>query len=107
LKSNLLNHTKEFEEKNKNLREEKETLQSQFQDLKRKMNLFRERERQRLTLLTHMSNNVLKTLERKIGKAEMIIKLAEMNRKLETEEEKVVPFYEDTTNETIVFLLLM
>lgn len=96
LKSKLGNHTKEFEEKNKALREEKDTIQTQFQDLKKRMNTFRDRERQRLTELTIMSNDVLKALRFKVDTAEMIIKLAEMNRKLETEEEKVSPFYEES-----------
>ena len=90
------NNSKEYEEKNKTLREEKETIQTQFQALKKKMTSFREQERQRLTELTTMSNGVLKMLREKVNKAEQIIRLSEMNRKLETEEEKVVPFYSES-----------
>ena len=96
LKTKLGTATKDFEEKNKSLKEEKEGIQVQFQELKKKMNTFREKEKQRLTELAMMSNNVLKSLRDKVEHAERIIKLAEMNRKLETEEEKVTPFYEET-----------
>ncbi|KAI8911070.1 coiled-coil domain-containing protein 65-like protein [Gorgonomyces haynaldii] len=88
LKTKLANSTKDFEEKNKALKEEKETIQTQFQDLKKKMNTFREKERQRLTELALLSNSVLKSLKAKVEHAELIIAIAEMNRKLETEEEK-------------------
>jgi hypothetical protein len=92
----MSNNAKDFEERNLALKEEKDAIQSQFQALKKRMNLFREQERVRLTELTLLSNNVIKTLRGKVEKAEMIIKLAEMNRKLETEEEKVTPFYEES-----------
>ncbi|KAJ3407891.1 hypothetical protein CcCBS67573_g04761 [Chytriomyces confervae] len=92
-KAKLSNNAKEYEERNKTLREEKEAIQAHFQALKRRMNMFRKNEHSRLTDLTLLSSKVLKELQVKVDKAEMIIKLAEMNRKLETEKEKVVPFY--------------
>jgi hypothetical protein len=74
------------------------------------MNTFRDRERQRLTELTITSNGVLKALRSKVATAEKIIKLAEMNRKLETEEEKVTPFYLESrtseTNQVLEFLII-
>lgn len=57
------------------------------------MNLFREHEKKKLVELTVCTGKVLKTLEAKVEEAEKIIKLAEMNRKLETESEKILPFY--------------
>ncbi len=60
------------------------------------MNEFREEEKAKLTSMTVLSNTVIKTLDSKVEKAEKILKLAEMNRKLETEREKVLPFYEET-----------
>ena len=92
----MSNNAKDYEERNKALKEEKDAIQTQFQSLKKKMNNFREQERERLTELTILSNNTIKTLKGKVEKAEMIIKLAEMNRKLETEEEKVLPFYQES-----------
>ncbi|KND01614.1 uncharacterized protein SPPG_03412 [Spizellomyces punctatus DAOM BR117] len=101
LKTKLTNNSKEYEERNRALREEKEAIQSHFQSLKRKMNSFREEERRKLTELTIVSNRVIKDLESKIERAEKIIRLAEMNRKLETEEEKVQPFYRETWKEGV------
>ncbi|KAJ3213728.1 Dynein regulatory complex subunit 2 [Clydaea vesicula] len=93
LKAKLANNAKDFEERNKALREEKEAIQIHFQALKRRMNLFREEEKRKLTELTVTSSKVLKSLDVKVEQAERIIRLAEMNRKLETEEEKILPFF--------------
>jgi chromosome segregation ATPase len=98
----MSNNAKDYEEKNMALKEEKEAIQVQFQTLKKKMNTFREQERDRLTKLTILSNSVIKTLRGKVDKAEKIIKLAEMNRKLETDEEKVVPFYKETPGAEVI-----
>ncbi|KAJ3391570.1 Dynein regulatory complex subunit 2 [Entophlyctis sp. JEL0112] len=95
-KAKLSNNTKEYDERNRALREEKEAIQAHFQALKQRMNLFRKNEHKRLTELTLVSSKALKDLNAKVETAEMIIKLAEMNRKLETEREKVVPFYESS-----------
>jgi dynein regulatory complex subunit 2 len=89
------NNTKEYEEKNAALKEEKDAIQAQFQSLKKKMNNFRENQRQKLTQVSILSNSVVNVLKEKVEKAEMIIKLAEMNRKLETEGEKINPFYKE------------
>jgi chromosome segregation ATPase len=94
LKAKLSNNSKDYEERNRGLREEKEAIQTHFQAMKRRMNTFREEERRRLTELTVCTSNVLKKLDAKVVQAERIIKLAEMNSKLETEEEKILPFYE-------------
>ncbi|ORY37053.1 hypothetical protein BCR33DRAFT_854921 [Rhizoclosmatium globosum] len=98
-KARLSNNSKEYEERNKTLREEKEAIQAHFQALKRRMNTFRKNEHKRLTDLTLLSSKVIKDLKVKVEKAEQIIKLAEMNRKLETEKEKVIPFYASTLSD--------
>ncbi|KAG5458620.1 MAG: hypothetical protein BJ554DRAFT_1122 [Olpidium bornovanus] len=66
------------------------------------MNAFREAERAKLTELTVVSNKVIKDMRAKVLTAERIIKLAEMNRKMETEEERVIPFYESTETDALV-----
>jgi len=93
LKGKMGNNAKECEERNKQLREEREVMLAHFQELKGQMNRLRENERERLTKLTLESNAAIKELKRKCEKGERILKLAEMCRKLETEEEKVLPFY--------------
>jgi hypothetical protein len=49
--------------------------------------------RKKLTKLTIQSNSAIETLKDKEERAKAILRFAEMCRKLETEEEKVLPFY--------------
>lgn len=49
--------------------------------------------RKKLTKLTIQSNSATEALKSKEEKAKAILRFAEMCRKLETEEEKVLPFY--------------
>ncbi|KAJ3195879.1 Dynein regulatory complex subunit 2 [Irineochytrium annulatum] len=98
-KTRLSNNSREYEERNRVLRDEKDAIQIHFQSLKRKMNTFREQDRRRLTDLTLLSSRVLKDLQGKVDKAEKIIKMAEMNRKLETESEKILPFYNNSVDD--------
>lgn len=93
LKGKMAANSKENESRNKDLREEREAMSSHFHELKGQMNKLREGERERLTKLTLDSNAAIKELKRKTDKGERILRLAEMCRKLETEEEKVLPFY--------------
>ncbi|KAI8815954.1 uncharacterized protein EV422DRAFT_336982 [Fimicolochytrium jonesii] len=96
IKSRLLLNAKENDERTRTLKSDKELIQHHFQHLKRQMNSFREKERRKLTELTILSNKAIKELKGKVEQAEKIIRLAEMNRKLETEEEKIVPFYRES-----------
>lgn len=93
LKSKMAANAKECEERNKQLKEEREKMLAHFQDLKAQMNKLRERERDKLTKMTLESNAAIKELKRQKEKITVIMKLAEICRKLETEEEKVLPFY--------------
>lgn len=100
LKSKMNANSKECEERNKQLRVEREMMLAHFQELKGQMNRLREIERERLTKLTLESNAAIKELKKKADKGERILKQMEMCRKLETEEEKVLPFYASSlTNE--------
>ena len=93
LKSKMVSNSKEYEERNRLIKEEREAVAVHFHNLKDEMNKFRELERARLTTLTLQSNASIKELKRKKEKGERILKLAEMCRKFETEEEKVLPLY--------------
>lgn len=53
-------------------------------------------ESKKLTELTVLAREALRQNQEKLGKAEKILQLAELGRKLETEREKVQPFYEST-----------
>lgn len=93
LKAKMSQNSRESEERNRDLREQREVIAQHFHELKSQMNNFREGERSRLTKLTLESNASIKEVKRKLDMGERILKLAEMSRKLETEEEKVLPFY--------------
>ena len=93
IKSKMAANTKECEERNRNLKAEREVMVAHFQNLKGQMNILRDNERSSLSKLILDSDGSIKELTRISSKGERILKLAEMCRKLQTEEEKVVPFY--------------
>lgn len=93
LKSKMASNAKECEERNRQLKEEREKMLAHFQHLKSQMNKLRDGERDKLTKLTLESNSAIKELKRNIEKLQSIMKLGEICRKFETEEEKVLPFY--------------
>jgi len=93
LKAKMASNSRECEERNRIIKEQKEVIAAQFHELKAQMNKMREVERAKLTKLTLQSNAAIKELNCKHEKGERILKLAEMCRKLETEQEKVLPFY--------------
>lgn len=85
LKLKLTSNNRDYEDKVKQMKMQKEALQSQFQDMKRKMGLFRGEERKKLTNLTVLSATVLQILKDKVSQAERILKLVEFSAPLETE----------------------
>ncbi|XP_068121297.1 dynein regulatory complex subunit 2 [Hyperolius riggenbachi] len=99
LRNKISAHARESEDQNQRLRKDKEVVHKQFQKLKHQMNQARTAEHGRLTMLTVQSNSALKQLQSIIDKGEQILRLAEMCRKLETEEEKVLPFYTSSLSE--------
>lgn len=82
----------EWAERNETLRREKESMQKHYRELTKKMKDSRATERSRLRGLVEASAEASKAVDAKIARAEKILKLAEMARKLETEEEKIDPF---------------
>ncbi|XP_042307346.1 dynein regulatory complex subunit 2 [Sceloporus undulatus] len=93
LKNKIALHARESEEQNRRVRDEKELVLKQLQKLKSQMNRARAKARSNLAKLTQESFRTLKMLEHVVEKAELILRLAEMCRRLESEEEKVLPFY--------------
>ncbi|ORX34612.1 hypothetical protein BCR36DRAFT_588550, partial [Piromyces finnis] len=65
LKTKYSNNHKEYNQKNQFLKKDKELIQSHFQELKRKLNKYRENEKERLITLTTMSNKTIKNLKKK------------------------------------------
>jgi len=87
-------HSREANDRNQALREEKGRIVRHFHELKRKMTLQREEKEKNLGTLSLNSLSCMDTLKdyQKLG--EKILKTAELCRKLETEKEKVLPFYQ-------------
>ncbi|XP_064899807.1 dynein regulatory complex subunit 2 [Columba livia] len=92
-KGQIVVHLRENEEQNEHLRMEKERALRQLQELKGKLNQARAKAHSNLARLTVQSSAALSTLQQVVEKGQRILRLAEMCRKLETEEEKVLPFY--------------
>lgn len=91
-------NSKECSDRNKKLTNEKITILKHYHELKRKMTMFRDEESRRLSNLTKNSKSCSDTLKGYQKLAERVLKTAELCRKLETEREKVLPFYEAETD---------
>ncbi|CAD7681502.1 unnamed protein product [Nyctereutes procyonoides] len=93
LKSKILVHSRESEDQNQYIRKDKELILAQLRKFKAQRTQARELSQENLVKLTVESNATLKALRKIVDKGEKILKLAEICRKFETEEEKVLPFY--------------
>jgi len=102
MKLKIHQHTKESKKKNDALRKEKENITKNYQELKIKMMKAREEKNRRLTELVTNSRNADLKLKESLTLGERILKLAELCRKLETEREKVIPFYDTTVEDATV-----
>mmetsp|Transcript_65806 Transcript_65806/g.106682 ORF Transcript_65806/g.106682 Transcript_65806/m.106682 type:complete len:502 (+) Transcript_65806:132-1637(+) len=89
----IASNVKECEERNRLMREEKEQISRHFQELKARMNKMRDEQGARLRDLGIQSRKCVMTLDSQKGRAETILRYAELNRKLETDREKVLPFH--------------
>jgi len=83
----------ECEERNSQLRAEKDYIAKHFQELKLKMNKFRAEGAKRLRDLIINSRNCGLALKENVELAKRILNTAKLCRKFETEREKVMPFY--------------
>lgn len=83
----------EAEERNAQLKMEKEGLHRHFRELKGRMGTFRTGQRKRLVDLTCNARTCQKGLENQVAVAERILIVAEACHKLETQREKVNPYY--------------
>ena len=93
LKSEAAKTEKECAARNQALKNELDTVTKHYHELKTKMVKFREEEVRRLTLLINNSRDTSNKLKDQVNLGSRILKLAELCRKLETEREKVIPFY--------------
>lgn len=98
IKSNI----KECEERNKAVKTEKDSVTQHYQELKARMNQFRDIQNQRLTELTRNARETQKVLTEEKEQGIKLLKLAELARKYETEREKVLPFYSSSVEDEAV-----
>ncbi|XP_019580235.2 dynein regulatory complex subunit 2 [Rhinolophus sinicus] len=96
VKGKIMVHSRESEEQNQYIRDDKELILVQLRKLKAQRTQAREISQENLVKLTLESNAAIKALRKIVDKGEKILKLAEICRKFETEEEKVLPFYSPT-----------
>ena len=85
---------RENDDRNNALRREKETIVKHYHDLKKKMAKLRAQKEDHLGTLVTNSLQCMETLRSYEQLGERILKTAELCRKLETEKEKVLPFYQ-------------
>ncbi|XP_053492848.1 dynein regulatory complex subunit 2-like [Ictalurus furcatus] len=98
LRSDLSSTQQENEALARGLRTECEEVTEKVQQLRAKLCSAQEAERTRLAKQTTYSDNARKKLQDIIGEGERLLSLADICRKLETEQEKVLPFYTSSVN---------
>eukprot|EP00968_Pinguiococcus_pyrenoidosus_P022485 scaffold3273_cov244-Pinguiococcus_pyrenoidosus.AAC.2 len=95
----------ESAERNKLLLDERNAIQRHFQKLKGRVARFRNSQAQRIAELTQNANASILCLKDRRGLAEKLLKLGEISRKLETEKEKVLPFFQRKFNKVALDVL--
>jgi len=89
----IANNEEEWSDRNAALRDEKDVMTRHYAKLKGQMDRFRRQQQSRLKELSRQSGAAMEALRTRIAVAERILKLAEFCRRLETEQEKVLPFW--------------
>jgi len=92
-------NVKEAGERNRALLQEKDAIAKHFFNLKKQMNQYHAGQEARLLDITKTVRKAKAKLQERQALAERILMQAEMARKLETEREKVVPFYTSSVEE--------
>ncbi|GAA6096182.1 dynein regulatory complex subunit 2 [Tachysurus ichikawai] len=98
LRSHLSSDQRENETSVHGLRAECEEVTQKVQQLRAQLSSAQAAEKTLLANHTMYSNNTIKKLQDIIGEGDTLIRLAGVCRKLETEQEKVLPFYTSSLN---------
>ena len=88
----MTNNAKEADYNSKTLKEELERMQVSYRQKKSQMNNHREKEYERLTRVTLLSNEAIKKLTSVKEQGDKILSAAEMCRRMETEEKSYSAF---------------
>ncbi|NXC07078.1 DRC2 protein, partial [Orthonyx spaldingii] len=92
-KGQIAAHLQESEEQRQRIQEDKEHALQKLHKLRAEISRAGATAHAHLVTLTCQCSATLKVLQQLVEKARRILRLAEMCRRLETEEEKVLPFY--------------
>jgi len=84
--------TRETEERNRLLLEEKRTIQKHYQQLKQRIEVYRGTQNQGLLNLSQSANKCKLSLQEKLELSRRVIHLSETCRRMETINEQVMPF---------------
>ena len=96
VKATMDANSKEHKTESSAIRQNKEMVVTSLRELKGYLGKERERERRDLMKLTMQTNRSAKRLRELKEKGEKVLRLSEICRKKETEEEKVLPFYQSS-----------
>ena len=91
-RAKIASTSREWDVRNKALRQEKDILAKHYHNLKASLDRFRSSQASKLKALCINSGKAIGDLTDKLNLAERILHLSELCRKLETENEKVLPF---------------
>ena len=102
-RTKLTQNSRESAQRNELLLLEKNKILYHFQQLKARMNIFRRVQIRRLAELTQDAHTCKQKISKRVVLAERIIILAETARRMEAEQEKIVPFQNtvDLSNPTV------
>jgi DNA repair exonuclease SbcCD ATPase subunit len=96
-KAKLASNTRDCEQRNQTMQEEKDAVMAHYRRLKARMNGKRTTQNKRLKVLTQSARECKKDLARKMDLAEQLLAAAESLRSYSTDDEKIRPFYESIT----------
>jgi chromosome segregation ATPase len=96
MKTKIKQNVEDWDLKNKSLKDEKEKIMESYKKLKDKMMSFRNDQRDKLKKLVKNSYDCKSKLNGYIDLCEKILRLAEICRRLETEREKILPYFKNT-----------
>jgi hypothetical protein len=83
---------RETEDRNRLLLDEKHSIQTHYQQLKQRIHTYRGTQNLRLLQLSQCANKCKSALKDKLELARRVLHVAELSRKIETMQEKVLPF---------------
>ena len=92
-RTKLSQNSRESTERNAALRQEKDAISGHFQTLKSKLNQERERNSKSLVKLASDARATKETLASHLALASRILSSSALARELETERERILPFY--------------